>query len=345
VPVEFLSDEHAAAYGRFSMGPSAVDLARFFFLDDVDLALVGRRRGDHNRLGFALQLGTVRYLGTFLADPIDVPSAVLDFVAERLEIADPSCVKGYVERRSTRFEHQAEIVAEYGYRDFAATEADLVRWVDDRAWNTGDGPKALFDGAVVWLRERRVLLPGMTTLARLAARVRDGALQRLWDTLAELLTAEQARLLEPPLEVPDGLRISDLVRLRRGPTAVFGLLRLLGFDYRPKLADLPDAKLWRINPTADYGPLNPAARGKIDLGRVRQHWADLLRLVGSIHTGAVSAYDVLRMLSPGGAATQLGEALAHLGRIFQDPARADLRRRRTVPAPDQGDAQPPGRPP
>ena len=46
---------------------------------------------------------------------------------------------------------------------------------------------------------------------------------------------------------------------------VFGLLRLLGFDYRPQLADLPDAKLWRIDPGADYGPLNTAARGKIDL--------------------------------------------------------------------------------
>jgi TnpA family transposase len=33
---------------------------------------------------------------------------------------------------------------------------------------------------------------------------------------------------------------------------VFGLVTLLGFDYRPQLADLPDAKLWRINPAADY---------------------------------------------------------------------------------------------
>lgn len=75
---------------------------------------------------------------------------------------------------------------------------------------------------------------------------------------------------------------------------VCGLMRLLGFDYRPQLADLPDAKLWRINAGADYGPLATAARGKIDLGRVRAHWPDLLRLAGSIHTGAVSAHDVLR---------------------------------------------------
>ncbi len=65
----------------------------------------------------------------------------------------------------------------------------------------------------------------------------------------------------------------------------FGLLTLLDFDYRPQLADLPDAKLWRIDLGADYGPLNPAARGKIDLERVRRHWPDIVRLVASIHTG------------------------------------------------------------
>jgi TnpA family transposase len=98
---------------------------------------------------------------------------------------------------------------------------------------------------------------------------------------------------------------------------VFGLLRLLGFDYRPQLADLPDAKLWRIDPGADYGPLDTAARGRIDLDRIRRHWSDILRLTGSIHTGAVSAYGAMRMLQHGGQPTQLGEALAHFGRIFK----------------------------
>jgi len=98
---------------------------------------------------------------------------------------------------------------------------------------------------------------------------------------------------------------------------VFGLLRLLGFAYRPELADLPDAKLWRVDLGADYGPLNSAARGKIDLARVRRHWPDIVRLVASIHTGAVSAHDVIRMLAPAGNPTQLGDALAHYGRIFK----------------------------
>ena len=58
-----------------------------FFLDDEDRALIDRHRGEHMKLGFALQLVTVRWVGAFLEDPLDVPLAVLDFVAEQLEIA------------------------------------------------------------------------------------------------------------------------------------------------------------------------------------------------------------------------------------------------------------------
>lgn len=81
MPVEFLTDDEAAVFGRYAGPLSRADLERVFFLDDQDRVLVAQRRGQHMKLGFALQVVTVRWLGTFLEDPIDVPVAVLEFVA------------------------------------------------------------------------------------------------------------------------------------------------------------------------------------------------------------------------------------------------------------------------
>ena len=41
LPVEFLADEEAAAYGAYRAVPSRPDLEKLFFLDDVDGQLVG----------------------------------------------------------------------------------------------------------------------------------------------------------------------------------------------------------------------------------------------------------------------------------------------------------------
>jgi Domain of unknown function (DUF4158) len=61
---------------------------------------------DENRLGFAVQWGTVRMVGAFLGEnPTAVPPAsVVAFASEQLGIADPSCLGAYAERSKTAYE-------------------------------------------------------------------------------------------------------------------------------------------------------------------------------------------------------------------------------------------------
>src|SRR5215211_5089355 len=115
MPVDFLTAEQERRYGRYAGEPTPAQLAKYFHLDDADRALIAPRRGDHVRLGFGVQLGTVRYLGTFLADPTDAPAAVVAHVAAQLGIAEVACLARY-RASETRWDHAAEIKRRYGYR-------------------------------------------------------------------------------------------------------------------------------------------------------------------------------------------------------------------------------------
>jgi len=227
MPVEFLSDEQVAAFGRFDGEPSRSELERFFFLDHADLDLIAKRRGSHNQLGFGLQLGTVRFLGTFLPDPLEVPWPVVDYLAAQLGIEDPSVVKRYTERLPTQHEHAREIRDLYGFRDFSdpSAAAGLREFVAGRAWTHTEGELALFTQAVAWLRRHRVLLPGASVLARLVASVREEAADRMYRTLTEAAAGADPEMpgrLLGLLRVVDGQRFSELERLRRSPTRTSG---------------------------------------------------------------------------------------------------------------------------
>lgn len=125
MPVDSLTAEQAAGYAAFRGAPSRTELERFFFLDDADRELIEGKRRAHNRLGFAVQLTTARYLGVFQDDPVDVPAEVVDYLAEQLDIADASVLKVYGERENTRLDHVRELRRVLEYQEFAGAEAEL----------------------------------------------------------------------------------------------------------------------------------------------------------------------------------------------------------------------------
>ena len=95
-------------------------------------------------------------------------------------------------------------------------------------------------------------------------------------------------VLEGLLEQQTGVRPTEIMTDTSGVSdMVFGLFWLLGYQFSPRLADAGEAVFWRIDKSADYGPLDEVARGCINTQRAAQHWDDMLRIAGSLKLGTV----------------------------------------------------------
>ena len=108
MPVSFLTEQQERRYARFDGEPTPDQLARYFHLDDTDKAFIRSRRGDHMRLGLAVQLGAVRYLGTFVDDLTGVPPLVPAFVGQQIGVAPGTHIASY-QSSQWRWQHEIEI--------------------------------------------------------------------------------------------------------------------------------------------------------------------------------------------------------------------------------------------
>lgn len=129
----------------------------------------------------------------------------------------------------------------------------------------------------------------------------------LRDSLVLLaVVLEQQTELQPTRIMTDTGAYSDVV---------FGLFRLLGYRFSPRLADIGGTRFWRVDPQADYGRLNALARQRVNPDRIIPHWDDVLRLVGSLKLGLVPAMSIMRTLQVDEHPTRLAQAIAEIGRI------------------------------
>ena len=121
---------------------------------------------------------------------------------------------------------------------------------------------------------------------------------------------------------------------------VFALAWALGYRWAPRLADLPDQRLWRIDRDAHYGPLNGLARHRINTRLITEQLGRDLpahRLAAGRHRHPLGdlAHPATRpqplQPRPCPGRTRPGD---------QDPARARIRPRPGLPAHHPPPAQP-----
>ena len=189
------------------------DLRESFALGDVDRDLVFGPRGAENRLGLAVQLCALRFLG-FVPDEITgIPEPALRFLCDQTE-TQPHELLSYGEREQTRSTHLALV---RDHLDFRAWDSDSTReigeWLGDRALEH-ERPSVLMSLLCEHLRARRVMRPSVWVLARLIGTAREAAHDVVLARLDEQLAPARCDELDRLLDVDRALKVSEIAWLR-----------------------------------------------------------------------------------------------------------------------------------
>jgi Domain of unknown function (DUF4158) len=191
-------------------------LIRHYTLGERDLAVVRQHRGDHNRLGFAVQLCTLRYPGTSLGTDTIIPDRLLSFVAGQLRL-DPAVWLLYAQRPETRREHLRELQTYLGLTPFGTRHfRHFVYSLTDLAQQTDRG-LVLATTLVEALRQQKVIVPGVEVVERVCAEAFVRGTRKVYEALTRPLSAAQRQRLDGLLSPREKSTASLLAWLRQPP--------------------------------------------------------------------------------------------------------------------------------
>jgi len=204
--------------GLLSLPEARDDLIRTYALSESDLRVIRRHRGQANRLGFAVQLCYMRYPGIILGTHEAPAAAVLDLVADQVEIAR-SAWGDYGQRSQTRREHLVELQNAFGYQAFTqAHHRESIESLRDVASETDKGI-VLAAALLRFLRSRLILLPSMSVLERICSEAIAQATKRIYQGMTKVLSREQRRDLDALLSLRENSSLTTIAWLRQSPSA------------------------------------------------------------------------------------------------------------------------------
>ena len=192
------------------------ELIQHYSFTEADMALIRQRRGDANRLGFAVQMSLLRDPGCALASDTKLPEPVVNWVAKQVRSAAVSWPE-YGERAKTRNEHLHELRAYLGLSVFGLSDfRELLHRLTDLAMQT-DKAMILAAHALETLRQKRIILPALGVIERVCAEALTRANRRIYRGLIGPLERHHKRALDNLLNVAPKMSITWLVWLRQSP--------------------------------------------------------------------------------------------------------------------------------
>jgi len=174
------------------------------------------KAGNHNRLGFAVQLCYLRYPGFALPTDAEPPASLLNIVGRQLRI-EPDAWPQYAQRPETRREHLLELQAWLNLAPFAAADHHrFVHQLAELAQQTDRG-LVLAEALVELLRQQHIILPAIDVIERVCSEAHTRGTRQVYEALTASLADHHRRALDALLAIRDGTKGSGLIWLASRP--------------------------------------------------------------------------------------------------------------------------------
>jgi TnpA family transposase len=217
----------------FGVPLDRASLAKHYMLSQEDRALVEEKRGDANRLGFAIQLLLLRHPGFGYRYDESLPAELVQYISEQLGIGSEAIAR-YASRSKTRLEHGWLAANALNLRTFEGTDlAKALNLAKEAAYSTDKGlpiAKAIVEG----LRSLGIILPAPARIERIGVAGRAQARKLATNTIVNALNEQQIAAFDALLVVNSKTGVTPLAWLRDvgdSPSAksLSGILERLAF--------------------------------------------------------------------------------------------------------------------
>jgi len=98
---------------------------------------------------------------------------------------------------------------------------------------------------------------------------------------------------------------------------IFALCHMLGFYFMPRIRDLKDQQLYRVDRAFDYGAFTPLLNKTADLDIIEEQWEAMVRVALSLKRRTAPAHVIVQRLTNSFPSDRLSKAFTNLGRIIK----------------------------
>lgn len=176
------------------------DLSKYFMLSPADLVEVQECRGAGNKVGFAIQLCSLRWFGFLLQDLQPTPAPVVSLLVQQIGIDGPIDFALDAPSKNTVTSHLERIRDYLGFEK--CDESQRLRLLNHLAEVLIELPRTtdLLDVACEWLYAQKIVRPATGTLQDIITEAKAIGMDRVYRLISEDLTDDQKAALEELLQ-------------------------------------------------------------------------------------------------------------------------------------------------